>query len=323
MARIAIYALTSVLLIGAGGWLWWSRQPPPAPAVAVAPPVPPPAPTPVPAPAVNPSFDVVRVAPDGRTVVAGRAAPGAEVTVKSGEDTVGGVKADARGEWVLLPDRPLAPGTRELTLSASNDGGPAKDGAASVVVVVPEKAAEGTSLAALLPGDAAGGTRVLQAPAPEGDVAAAKGLAIDAVDFDAKGVIRPSGKAMPGAEVRLYLDNRLLGSVRADEQGHWSLPPSEPVGTGQHMLRADQLAADGKIAARIEAPFNRAGPALPATAKPGTLMVQPGNSLWRLARRTYGAGDRYTVIYQANRNLIRDPNKIYPGQLLVTPAAQR
>ena len=43
------------------------------------------------------------------------------------------------------------------------------------------------------------------------------------------------------------------------------------------------------------------------------------NSLWRISRRVYGAGLRYSVIYQANRDRIRDPNLIYPGQIFVVP----
>ncbi|MCK5276640.1 MAG: LysM peptidoglycan-binding domain-containing protein, partial [Alphaproteobacteria bacterium] len=49
------------------------------------------------------------------------------------------------------------------------------------------------------------------------------------------------------------------------------------------------------------------------------VVVQPGNSLWRLARRTLGEGTRYTVIYQANRDRIRDPDLIYPGQVFEVP----
>ena len=47
--------------------------------------------------------------------------------------------------------------------------------------------------------------------------------------------------------------------------------------------------------------------------------VQPGNSLWRLARQTYGSGLRYTEIYEANKDQIRDPDLIYPGQVFVLP----
>ena len=48
-------------------------------------------------------------------------------------------------------------------------------------------------------------------------------------------------------------------------------------------------------------------------------IVQPGNSLWRIARRSYGAGLRYTVIYEANRSQIRRPDLIYPGQVFTIP----
>jgi nucleoid-associated protein YgaU len=47
--------------------------------------------------------------------------------------------------------------------------------------------------------------------------------------------------------------------------------------------------------------------------------VQPGNSLWRLAREAYGRGIRYTVIYQANQALIQSPDRIFPGQIFTLP----
>ena len=49
------------------------------------------------------------------------------------------------------------------------------------------------------------------------------------------------------------------------------------------------------------------------------MFVQPGNSLWRLARRSYGEGLRYTDIYEANKDQIRNPDLIYPGQVFVLP----
>ena len=46
-----------------------------------------------------------------------------------------------------------------------------------------------------------------------------------------------------------------------------------------------------------------------------TYVVQPGNSLWRIARRIYGRGIMYIDIYKKNDHLIKDPNLIYPGQV--------
>ena len=50
-----------------------------------------------------------------------------------------------------------------------------------------------------------------------------------------------------------------------------------------------------------------------------TTMVTRGDSLWRISRLTYGAGTRYAVIYKANREQIRNPDLIYPGQIFVVP----
>ncbi|WP_348629358.1 LysM peptidoglycan-binding domain-containing protein [Methylobacterium sp. 17Sr1-1] len=44
-----------------------------------------------------------------------------------------------------------------------------------------------------------------------------------------------------------------------------------------------------------------------------------GDSLWRISRRTYGEGERHSAIYGANQDQIRDPDLIYPGQVLVLP----
>jgi nucleoid-associated protein YgaU len=49
-------------------------------------------------------------------------------------------------------------------------------------------------------------------------------------------------------------------------------------------------------------------------------VVLPGDSLWRISRITYGDGSRYALVYRANRDRIRRPNLIYPGQTLVLPA---
>ncbi len=50
-----------------------------------------------------------------------------------------------------------------------------------------------------------------------------------------------------------------------------------------------------------------------------TAIVSRGDNLWRISRRIYGQGTRYTVIYDANQAQIRNPDRIYPGQVFVLP----
>jgi len=50
--------------------------------------------------------------------------------------------------------------------------------------------------------------------------------------------------------------------------------------------------------------------------------VVKGDCLWNIAKRFYGSGSKYTVIYNANKSVIGgNPNRIYPGQVLTIPAA--
>ena len=66
--------------------------------------------------------------------------------------------------------------------------------------------------------------------------------------------------------------------------------------------------------------------AAPEAATPGSraviVTVQPGFSLWRIARETYGEGVLYVKVFEANRDQIRDPDLIYPGQIFTVPAQE-
>ncbi len=88
-----------------------------------------------------PSIDVVRVETDGAAVIAGRAAPGAELIVLDNGAPIGTATADAFGEWVFIPDAPLPAGAHEfglvvkrvqggVTLPAAGRKGPAGGAAA-------------------------------------------------------------------------------------------------------------------------------------------------------------------------------------------------
>jgi nucleoid-associated protein YgaU len=286
-----------------------------------------------------PSFDVVRVNPNGDAVLAGRAAPDARVTVLEGERIVGTATADHNGDWVLVPSEPLGAGDRELSLSARQaDGAPLLSDKTVVIVVPGGKSASaggGNALALLVPRAGAGASTLLQAPSDrlaaspplsEASIglpragAAAGGVSLDVIDYGDNGRLALAGRAASGAALRVYLDNALLGSPEADRQGVWRLTPERPVAPGFYHLRIDELSPSGQVLRRIELPFTRAALA-PDLIGRERLVVQPGSSLWHIARETYGEGVRYSVIYEANREQIRDPDLIYPGQILTVPAA--
>ncbi|NQU59971.1 MAG: LysM peptidoglycan-binding domain-containing protein [Rhodospirillales bacterium] len=269
---------------------------------------------------VYPSFDVVRIDPNGSAVIAGRALPGATVIIMADGKPIGEVKADERGEWVFVPNTPLAPGSRELSLEMRGPDGKSLKSENVVVLVVPERDKDvagraGQSGALALKTPRSGGpSTVLQTPAGKGG----KGFAIDALDYDDAGRLSISGRAGPGASVNVYLDNAFIGRAKAGSEGRWILSPDRPIKPGLYTLRADQVDPAGKVQARVSMPFSRAAPLTDPPKEP-FVIVQPGNSLWRLARRTYGEGISYTTIFEANKDQIKDPNLIYPGQVFALP----
>ncbi|RME62737.1 MAG: LysM peptidoglycan-binding domain-containing protein [Alphaproteobacteria bacterium] len=270
-----------------------------------------------------PSFDIVRLSRGGTGVIAGRARAGWRVIVLADGKPVAQTVADGRGQWVVILEEALAPGSRELTLQATNDAGEMLESRDLVVASIPEGAGAGAGgeegVVAMMTPKTGGPSRLLQRPpAP----AAANGgvLSIDAVDLLPNGAMALSGSGTAGGATRLYIDDRFVGEARSDAQGYWLLvvdnPP--PVRDAPLRLRADHVLAEGKVELRVEQMLE---PGEMPVLSAGTqkVVVQPGNNLWTFARMVYGKGIQYSLIFQANTNQIRDPDLIYPGQVFVLP----
>ncbi len=262
-----------------------------------------------------PSFDVVRVDPKGNLVMAGRAQPGAVVIILDGAKEIGRVTADSRGEWVYLPTAPVPPGTRQFSLKTQ----PGPDGkelsSLNVVVMsVPERNGE---ILIVEQSRTGGRSRVLQGP----NAPATGTLTVESIDYSADGKFALGGKADPGSTVQIYLDNEFIGRAVANDKGTWEVEPERKAAAGKHSIRADQLGANNNVIARLEVPFVL-DPAQ-ANMSPGDITVVKGNSLWRIARRTYGEGIMYTLIYEANKDVIKDADLIYPGQVFNLPPKNR
>ena len=157
---------------------------------------------------------------------------------------------------------------------------------------------------------------------------------MDAIGYDESGQVTVSGRANPGpppARVRLYLDNAAVAFVQARANGTYDVN-LDTVAAGDYTLRVDEVNADGEVTSRYETPFRREAPQRLAdlaaqTSRSETgevqpvsaITVQPGNTLWAIASDRYGEGFSYVRIFEANRDKIRDPDLIYPGQVFDLP----
>ncbi|WP_189411760.1 LysM peptidoglycan-binding domain-containing protein [Neogemmobacter tilapiae] len=314
-------------------------------------PEPEPAPEPASPDPVAPSFDTVRVEPDGAALVAGRADPGARVALMVEGKPLAEVTADAAGNFVAMFDLPADAQPRLMSLLATDGAGqemPSSDSVAIAPIAAPVveiAVAEAPAVSEPAQAPAAlvvspEGARLAQAePAPSP-------VTIDTFSFDAAGAAQLSGRGAAGASVRLYLDNAEMALVQVGESGLWQadLAAVEP---GSYVLRADQMGPGGQVLARVEQEVTReampepavepepmavaepvpAAPepeaaANPETAPPAplTVTVKPGYSLWRIANEQMGDGVMYVQVFEANKDQIRNPDLIYPGQVFTIPA---
>jgi len=267
---------------------------------------------------VLPSFDVVRVNPAGDAVIAGRATPGAKITILDGDVSVGTVTADVNGEWVLVPEKPLPSGNRVLSILAVIPGGDRLSSENIVVLAVPQRTKNPeVPLAVLLPREGKETKKILQRPKSKNSASRNISLKLDIVDYDEAGQLRLLGQANPGNIAIVYLNNASVGKAEVAVDGKWELRPESPVAPGFYTLRVDELKSE-KVIARLELPFSRAAP-IDKIMEDDYVIVQPGNSLWRISRRILGQGTMYSVIYEANKDQIRDPHLIHPGQVFAIP----
>ncbi|MEM7490083.1 MAG: LysM peptidoglycan-binding domain-containing protein [Pseudomonadota bacterium] len=299
-----------------------------------------------------PDFDVVRIDGAGAAVVAGRAAPEEDVTLRLDGQEVATVRADRDGNFVSFFDVQPSEAPRVLSLEAEDAGGAVRAAPGSIIVAPRRREAPEVETAAIddrstpdvtveeadppeLAGESGEGVEAAPAPprllrtGPDGLRVIADddtppqvrtGLDIDAISYDAQGEVQLAGRAGQGADLRIYLDNEPVREVQADLSGAWAsqLPDVPP---GVYTLRIDSIGSDGGVERRVETPFQRTAPDLAAalTAGAEAVTVQPGFTLWAISEGHFGEGVQYVQIFEANREIIRDPDLIYPGQVFALP----
>ena len=350
---------------------------------------------------VSPTFDVMRLDPNGAAVVAGQVAGGAKVSILVDGAEVATATADDTGKFVAMFDLPAAGAGRLMTMTATLSDGTTVQSESSVAlaattapaavaeVSTPEATTEAqTGTTALAVSEE--GAKVLQT---DTNVAAevAANVTIDTIAYPTPDTVQFGGRGTAGNFIRLYLDNAPLGdpaTVGAD--GTWNLTQTG-IDPKVYTLRADEVDGAGKVASRYETPFKRETPealaavsgekvasaetqapaadtaaTAPATtaqttapadgtatdtaavdttaqastetsttasttteaadatqttapAASVTVTVQPGFTLWGIAKRQFGDGILYVQVYEANKDKIKDPDLIYPGQVFTLP----
>jgi len=292
---------------------------------------------------IVPKFDVVRVDPEGNIVIAGSAQPNSIIEIISGNEQLGQLKADGRGEWVFVPTSRLKNGNIIIIVRDITDQKNIIESKDAVVIGIPRLGGDITGaknqkpLAMVVPRSEASkqATRIIQIPGLETGRSILKNntysknnleevekeelvLTLNTIDYDDGDLMLLSGQATAQNVLRIYINDKMSGSINSFDNGTWSFQLQSRLSPGHYQIRVDLISSDGKVKKRIQVPFEKVQP-IDMKNERRTVIIKPGNSLWRIAARVYGSGFRYTEIYKANLDQIRDPDLIYPGQVFKLP----
>jgi nucleoid-associated protein YgaU len=170
----------------------------------------------------------------------------------------------------------------------------------------------------------ADGVRIVQDGSSDGT----KNVALDAITYDPAGEVQLSGRATGDGAVQIYIDNQPVTTSAVTAGGDWQIELPQ-IDTGIYTLRIDEVDSEGEVVSRLETPFKReerqevAAVLAEETNSDGfevaVKTVQPGATLWAIAEKNLGSGIFYVEIFEANSDLIRDPDLIYPGQIFRIP----
>lgn len=203
-----------------------------------------------------PTFDLVRIEPDGSLVIAGNAAPGSTIELLIGDDVIATAEAGEYGDFVAVLDEPLEPGDYEIVLRATAGGGEPVTSAQTALVSVPERE-DGQVLAMVdEPGEP---SRILTAPEPQASAEVEAGSEQDeAPGTDQQGASpERASEPVPAAGEDAGADSKegRIAAASADDttESEPQAAPTEDAGeAGQAAEPQPEIAAEGEAGVPTE-----------------------------------------------------------------------
>lgn len=229
----------------------------------------------------------------GTVFVAGRGAAGSTVRVYANEILLGEARVSDGGRFLIETQTDLPVGDYIVRADIIGPGGEVTARAA-----VPFQREPGEAVAAVAPVEAA-------PPASEAEPAASETTTGDDV-----AAADPVSQPEPSREA-----DASEAPAATDDAAGEETPAVADAAAGDSAEDAPEAPAD--VAAAT--PAIEETMAAPLEAADGAVIIRRGDTLWRISRRVYGRGVRYSTIYLANQEQIRDPDMIWPGQIFSVP----
>ena len=289
-------------------------------------------------------IDLAQVRPDGNAVFAGKAPPGAEVTVFEGEIVLGTTTADASGEWVIVPEKALGTGEHLISVGAKTEDGDADIADVTLAIKVGETT-DDQPLVALLPQTETEIPQLLQSPDDQAETAqqiviaeradapatAEEAMAADpamavagpaiaprSLSWKEGGALTVSGVSRGGVSVRATAAGNGFGAADIGADGAWQVTGRVDLDRARRVMLFALVDEAGTTVATYELPVATRDLSQGLDGS-RLVIVQQGDALWRIAYRSYGEGIKYVDIVRRNAAAINDPDLIFPNQIFAIP----
>ncbi|MDB2467706.1 LysM peptidoglycan-binding domain-containing protein [Planktomarina temperata] len=234
------------------------------------------------------TIDIISYSSNGDVILGGRGQAGNFVRIYLDNQSLATSKIAADGYWALeLSD--IEPGIYTLRVDELNAAGDVVSRAET-----PFKREAAEELAELM----AAGTET-EEPSAEGPSESAAETQV--VDAEALASVEPEAADDPQTE-----------EVVTQEEVNVQAEVAELNPQGEQSSDGGSLAVEGQ-------PADTALVLRTPSKKFRVRTVQPGSTLWAIAKESYGAGIEYFKVFEANKERIRDPDLIYPGQVFEIP----
>ena len=278
-------------------------------------------------------LEVIRVKPDGSLVIAGKGLPNSKVEIISGSTVIATTTSDKIGEFVAVPEKQLKSGEHLLAFRQITKNGNITIANEAVAINV-TGGINDIPIVAIIDSEGKLGARVIQAPGLieskiENNVNEEKKstekinpiISILAFTYDAKvGQLILSGTAYGGIQINAGFSGKETSSTKI-LNNKWSLTIPGKLISGKQKVSAVLLGKDGKILSKNS--VNISGKSIQNANGKTFIIVQKGDALWNIAFNRLGLGQRYIDIVDLNKEIITNPDLIYPKQLFVIPSQNK
>ena len=258
------------------------------------------------------TFDIVRISKTGDIVIAGKSEPNQTIELLDGEEIIAEVLSDENGEWIWVSELTINSGIKKFKLQYKNNLNKFSISDQTVIILVDNESNSVPKVA-----------RVFSSDVENIDMLNLEKLndaiTLDVLSYSPPGLIILSGRTISNTEIEILKSAEVLGKTKSNENGVWKFIINKNDYANEEISIKTTISGETLIITYDQAEIQKRFKNTNFEFYDDRIIVQKGNSLWRIARKTLGGGIFYTEIYKNNLTKIKNPNIIYPGQVFNIP----